>query len=242
MPRQFGIPEDVIRDVMLWKLRPSAYSDYMKPIHDKHVIGVNNAYQIGTWIDALFFGDSSWYLVHRQALAKWPGLKVSCSPRFSNRHGKELEGVRYMPKDRTKRHGISNNPCSISWNGNSGAAAINLAIHMGAKRIALLGFDMDVDGNQISHWHGGHNRSSTSFKKKKAPPFTRHLMGFGPIAEDAQKLGIEILNVSFVSKIKDFRKVELKDVLGDAKDVVGMLGSFAGRGSITSSLVERQEV
>jgi len=216
MPRQFGIPESVIRDVMSWKVRPDAYSEYLRPIHDKHIIGVNNVYQIGTWIDALFFGDSSWYLVHRQALAKWPGLKVSCNPRFSNRHGKELEGVRYIPKDKTKRHGISNNPCVISWNGNSGAAAINLAVHMGVKQIALLGFDMDLDSEGISHWHGQHNRSSTSFKKRKVPSFTRHLMGFEPIANDAQKLGVEILNISVDSKITQFKKVTLNEVLGNS--------------------------
>jgi hypothetical protein len=215
MPRQFGIPEEIIHDVMSWKIRPSAYSDHMTLLHDKHVIGINNTYQIGTWLDMLFFGDSSWYLVHRQALAKWPGIKVSCSPRFAHRQGKDMEGVRYTPKDKKKRHGISTTPDCVSWNGNSGAAAISLAVHLGVKRIALLGFDMDLDSTKMSHWHGAHNKPTTILKKK-TPPFTRHIMGFGPIAEDAQRLGVEILNISSNSKITQFKKVTLDEVLANS--------------------------
>ena len=241
MPRQFKVPESVIRSVMTWAVRPSAYSDYLEPIHNKHVIGVNNAYQIGDWIDICFFGDSSWYLVHRQALAKWKGIKATCCHRFSHRKETDMEGIKFLSKDKGKRHGISTGLNTVSWNGNSGAAAISLAVHLGVKRILLLGFDMNLDENQISHWHGAHNKVQHNHKRK-SPPFTRHLMGFPEIAKDAKKLEVEILNVNPKSAINDFRKVELKDVLGDTKDVVGMLGSFAGRGSVTSSIAERQEV
>jgi hypothetical protein len=213
MPRQFGVPEDVVAKVMTGELPTSAYSPYLSPIHGGHVIGVNNAYQIGTWIDCIFFGDSAWYLVHRQALTKFRNLKVTCCPRFSNKPEKESEGIKYLAKGGGRqiegggpKHGLSNDPSKVCWNHNSGAAAISLAVHFGAKRIILLGFDMRLDEAKRSHWHGFHKNNGIAV-------FARHLRGFPVIAEDAEARGIEILNASPESAIESFPKVELQEVL-----------------------------
>lgn len=208
LPKQFGVPEEVIGNVISRRERPSAYSKYLKPLHNKHVIGVNNAYQIGSWIDALFFGDCSWYLVHKNSLSKWPGLKVTCCPRFESRSKKESESIKFLKKD-SRRWGLSNNPSTVCWNSNSGAAAISLAVHFGAKRIVLLGFDMNMEG-VTSHWHGSHGHPGDKVKK---PPFKRHLRGFPAIAEEAKQKGVEILNANLNSTIDVFQKVTLEDVL-----------------------------
>ena len=54
VPRQFGIPEKVVQDVINGISPPSVYSPYMKALHDKHVIGINVAYLIGNWIDSRY--------------------------------------------------------------------------------------------------------------------------------------------------------------------------------------------
>jgi len=204
-PKQFGIPDDIIKKVVGGKLPVTAYSAYLDVICHRHVIGVNNAYMLGSWVDCVFFGDCGWYLVHRLKLAEFPNLKVTCCNRFANKPIEKSEGIKYLAKDSNKRFGISNNPSKVSWNANSGAAAINLAIHFGVKRIILLGFDMNiVDGP--AHWHKGHGN-------KKPPPFARHLKGFPQIAEDAKVLGIEILNANPSSSIDVFPKINVKEVL-----------------------------
>lgn len=210
MPRQFGVPEDVIQSVISREKRPSAYSEYLAPIHGKHVIGVNNAYQIGNWIDAVFFGDCSWYLVHRLALAKFPGLKITCCNRFSSKRKEASEGIKYLAKDSGHRYGVSSDRSKVSWNANSGAAAINLAVHFGVKRIILLGFDMNLDADKKSHWHGSHKKVG---EKKKPPPFARHLKGFPVIAKDAKTMGVEIINANPKSAIKEFLKKPLGKLL-----------------------------
>lgn len=209
MPRQFDVPEEVIQDVVMRKRKPDAYSEYLTGIHSEHVIGVNNAYQIGDWIDIVFFGDCAWYLVHRFALERWPGLKVTCCSRFENKLEKNSGGIKYLRRDTNRRHGISNNSSQVSWNGNSGAAAINLAVHLGVKRIILLGFDMCLDEKQVSHWHGSHGKSN---EKKRPPPFAKHMRGFPAIAEDAKQMGIEVLLVG-PSAIEVFPKVSLKNII-----------------------------
>jgi len=212
-PRQFGVPQETIARVVSGELPPSAYSSFMAALHDKHIIGVNNAYQIGTWIDCVFFGDHAWYLVHRKALSQWPNLKITCSRNDNHSKEYEREGVKVLSRQGgrgikglpSKLFGISTDPRRVAWNHNSGAAAISLAVHFGVARIILLGFDMSMMAG-FSHWHKGHGRT-------KPPPFERHLRGFSAIAEDAHKLGIEILNASPESAIAVFPKVTLAEVL-----------------------------
>lgn len=210
MPRQFGVPEETIKGVMAGTLPVTAYSDYLAPIHDKHVIGINNAYKIGDWLDVLFFGDCGWYVVYRIPIASLHCLKVTCCARFANKPEKLSDGIKYLARDPKKTYGISNDATKVSWNSNSGFAAISLAAHFGVKRIILLGFDMTLDNNRVSHWHGSHHPKS---KKPPVPPFARHMRGSVFIAKDAEAMGIEILNCSDISTITEFKKCTLKDVL-----------------------------
>jgi len=210
MPRQFDVPEDLIRTVTSGRQTASAYSPYLAAIHDKHVIGVNNAYLLGDWLDAMFFGDCAWYVMHRNNLAKWPKLKVTCCARFANHVESKHDNIKYLAKDTNHRTGISDNPSLVSWNWNSGAAAISLAAHFGVNRIVLLGFDMSMDGSRSAHWHAPHGQTKG---RVAPPPFARHLKGFPTIAEDAKRRGIEILNASPTSAIQEFPKVAIKELL-----------------------------
>lgn len=211
VPRQFDVPEEIIRKVTAGTLPPSAYSPYMKILHDKHVIAVNMAYRIGDWIDAVIFGDSGYFAKERATLATFPGLRISCNPVSKAEHW-----VKTLGRDGQKSKGISTNPTMISWNGNTGAAAINLAVHFGAKRIMLLGFDMNIDGNRMQHWHDLYGKGPVSDdRRKRKLPFARHLQGFPVIAEDAKKLGVQIINVSANSEITCFPKMTIKQIFDE---------------------------
>lgn len=210
MPRQFGVPEEVIQAVCERRISETAYSEYLQPLHDKHVIGVNNAYRLGNWIDVCFFGDCGWWLLHQEMLKTFPGLLVSCCPRFANKT-KESDGVKYLAKDSRHQKGISKDPQKVAWNSNSGAAAISLAAHFGVKKIYLLGFDMQMENDRFSHWHGSHHLPAE--KNKRKPPFARHLTGFSTIGQDANDRGIEIYTLNPQSAIETFKKVSLKEIL-----------------------------
>lgn len=213
--RQFGIPDDVIKGVTSREIPPSSYSDYLSPIHDKHVIGINNAYQIGTWIDVLYFGDCTWYNLHRLKLIDWPGLKVSHCARFQeNVKRAKQEKIKFMARDKSHKLGISRRPGHVSWNFNSGAAAISLAAHFGVKRIILLGFDMAIDKKtSASHWHGSHRAPGEKPKIAPEKAYRKHLTSFPQIAKEAKERGLEIINASPKSAIQAFQKVRVKDLL-----------------------------
>ena len=216
MPRQFDVPDEVIQSVITQRSSPEVYSPYLASIYDQHVIGVNMAYKIGDWIDMVFFGDNKFFLMERERLAKFPGLKVTCNPKFASGRFSD-ERVKYLAQDKQHRHGISSNPGMVCWNTNSGAATISVAANAGVKRIVLLGFDMKAtDGNQ--HWHSLYKSVADGKDGQKRTtrvslPFRRHLLGFPEIARDAQRRGIEILNVSPDSAIDVFPKVSLTEAL-----------------------------
>lgn len=203
---QFDIPPEVVAKVRSGEAQIDTYSPYMSLIHDEHVIGVNNAYKLGRWVDICFFCDSGWYDVFRMDLATWPNLKVTCCPKWAEKNGDQQEGVKYLKRHPNKKLGLSPNPSMVCWNFNSGSSAINLAVLLGAKRIILLGFDMCLGPDERSHWHKGHGHV-------RPPAFKRHSRGFPQMAEDARALGVEILNASPTSTITSFSKVSLREAL-----------------------------
>lgn len=203
--RQFDIPADVVRQVYTKEAPPSIYSPYLKPLHSMHVIAVNVAYQMGNWIDAMFFGDDSTWYEQKEELLKWKGLRVHCveEPKIRN-HPR----LKYLIRDGGVSLGLSKKPNMVGWNGNSGAAAINFAVHTGVKRIILLGFDMNLDAENNQHWHKyyAHELNAVDLT------FRKHLMAFPDIARNLQDLGIECINANPDSAITDFPRMNFKDI------------------------------
>lgn len=205
MPRQFGISESVIENVNSETDPVSVYSDYLSELHDKNVIGVNVAFMLGKWISVLYFCDSVFYRTYREDINNFRNLKVTCVNHMPRPIIHTTRNIKRMTRDNGP--GLSNNSRKIKWNHNSGAAAINFATLAGAKRILLLGFDM-IAIEDRTHWHSGFYKNPTT-----KTGFKRFMRGFPQIAADAKQRNIEILNVSLDSVLKDFQKVELKDVL-----------------------------
>jgi hypothetical protein len=211
VPRMFGVPESTIQDVYKKRQTLAAYSPYLSALHDKHVIGVNTAYQLGDWVDIALFGDIQFYLDHSSRLLKFRNLKVSCHPRVHN--GKPgVYHVKYLEQDRTKVKGLSSRVGHVGWNKHSGAVAINLAYHLGVKRVYLLGFDMRLDINGKSHSHAEYQQEGFPRNKHRVP-FSGHLKAYPFIAKDAAKLKLEIINVNDNSAITQFPIAKLEDVL-----------------------------
>ena len=208
---QFNIPDDIVQSVINGTSPLSVYSPYMKDIHNYHVIGINVAYMLGDWIDMVFFGDGGFFLNHRERLAQFPGLKVSCHAGANKENW-----VKFLQRDGKKPRGISTAPNMVSWNGNSGSAAISVAAWAGAKRIILLGFDMKLSVNNRQHFHDVYRKGpADDDRKKRKLPFDRHMRGFPLIAEDAKTLDIEILNACPDSAITSFPKYSVKELLYD---------------------------
>ncbi len=205
MPRQFGIPESVIGSVHSQTDPVAVYSEYLQQLHNKNVIGVNIAFMLGKWVSVLYFEDSTFYRIHREAINKFRNLKVTSLNHMPRPIIHTTRNIKRMKRD--MRLGLSNNNSVIRWNHNSGGAAINFATLAGAKRILLLGFDMKPVDDK-THWHSGFYTNATTKTN-----FKRFMRSFPQIAADAKRDKIEILNVSPDSALEDFPKVKLEEVL-----------------------------
>jgi len=178
------------------------------------IIGINNSYLLGEWVDVCFFGDEQWYNWHRQPLKSFGGLKVTCHPRNT-----QMQEVLHVEQDHSKKFGISKDPSKIIFNYNSGSASINLACCFGAKNIILIGFDM-CNTNEDTHWHKGHwehlhknGKPNRNIIQQQRNPYDRFLKGFNQIEIDVKKLKVNIYNCSLNSAIPNFPKCTLKEAL-----------------------------
>lgn len=197
---------------------PSISKMALHPIHKCPVIGVNNAFTLGPWVDITFFGDQAWWERECLNLLRHPGLIVTCLPSQMFTDMKRVKQV--IRNDRVLGlHTKTQN--RVYWNQNSGAAAINLAILLGAAKVVLLGFDFKTDkknGHRQGHnWHKFHNPTAAPAQDIYVNKF---LKGFEAIVRDLKKLNeggwhrqVEILNATPDSALEVFPKVTLEEVL-----------------------------
>jgi len=86
----------------------------------------------------------------------------------------------------------------INSGNNSGYQAINLAYHMGAKNIFLVGFDMKNGGK---HWHGchpddwGNSEDASGWAKN-----------FDKLAEDLDFMGVNVVNCTVDTALTCFKQ------------------------------------
>ena len=117
-------------------------------------------------------------------------------------HDPEAWGIKVLNCQIAEK-GLSRNAEAVNSGGNSGYQAINLAYHLGATRIILLGFDMHHHGGK-SHWFGDHPKGFIN-----GPP-TKYIAAFRSIKPE--DYGIEILNCSRVTALDAFPRHNLEDV------------------------------
>lgn len=208
LPRQFGVPEETITEVAEKKSSMDKYSNYLSPIHDKHIIGTNVSYLLGNWVSVLYFCDLPFFRSNKHLLYNFHNLKITDTGNMPTKNAYQHKRIKKLRRD--NRYGISMNPSILKWNHHAGGGAINLAALFGCKRILLLGFDMKPDDSGRTHFHSG---LANYPGPTRDITFTRFLKSFPQLAEDAKRHKIEILNVCPESAITSFPKVQLKDVL-----------------------------
>lgn len=119
-------------------------------------IAVNDAFTVAPWADMLYAADAKWWIYHCQTALKFEGLKVTAQ--------NALPYKAVMLLEQTGVTGFDPDPMKIRTGGNSGYQAIHIAIHAGAARILLLGFDMRGDHFFGKHPKGLRNPDPNSFK------------------------------------------------------------------------------
>jgi len=179
---------------------PSLAMMDLSQIHDGRVIGVNDAFVYGDWVDLCFFGDFHWLAAHKEQFRDWPGLKVTnCEDILGT------SGILTMKRKTGRGFG---EPDELTWGQNSGLAACYLAVKLGASQIVLLGFDMKLSDTGQSNWHPN-NLSVNTERTYKG--FRYNFQRFE--ADLKARPGVDVVNCSPDTKMEAFRKATLQEVL-----------------------------
>ena len=167
----------------------------------KKTIAINKAIEFWPQADAMYWTDGRIYSWLKEKIHNFKGLKFT---------------VRAMPyEDKTihilrkgQKFGLETARDTLAHGNNSGYAAINLAIHLGAKRIVLLGYDMGNNGKN-SHFHDGYPVNATGENIYK----DQFLPGFNVIKELLKGKDIQIFNACPTSKLNAFKKITIDEAL-----------------------------
>jgi hypothetical protein len=170
------------------------------------VIAINDAHRLAPWADVLYSSDRRWWS-HYRGVPEFPGLKFGVGGGL-----RKNNGFHRYPEIRVLRNsgysGLELSSDGLRTGRNSGHAAINLAVHLGAARIILLGYNLSYRNGQ-AHFFGNHPpglpQSSSLY-----PGFRRT---FSTLVEPLTQLGIEVFNCTEETSLTCFSRVRLSDVL-----------------------------
>lgn len=165
------------------------------------VIVVNNTYQLAPWADALWATDSKWWRHHADAAnfsglkfaIKVPGLQYPADVHVLKNTG--IEGLELQA------HGVRNGK-------NGGQCAINVAVHLGASRIVLLGYDCQLGPKGEEHWHGRHPQGL-----RTGMPIKTWRQSYQSLVQPLRDLKIDVVNCTRRTALTCFRRASLDEVL-----------------------------
>lgn len=179
------------------------------------VIVVNSTYRLAPWADVLYACDDSWWgrASRDRSLETFGGLRFSITYRkYRLDDDRAITIEPHKAKARvsvlrnTGEEGLETSPLGLRTGQNSGYQAVNLAVHLGARRIVLLGYDMQYGPRNAKHWSGHPADALTS-------PFQLFVRLFESLVEPIRVAGVEIVNCSRRTALQCFPKRELREVL-----------------------------
>lgn len=170
------------------------------------VVAINDAHRLAPWADVLYSSDRRWWN-HYKGVPEFTGMKygVGSGTGKQNPYAKCPDVV--VLKN-TGYDGIETNPTALRTGRNSGFAAVNLAVHLGAKRILLLGYNLGYR-NGRAHFFGNHPAGLTQ-TTGLYPGFRR---SFDRVAPVLAGMGIEVVNCTPQSSLSAFPLKTLREAL-----------------------------
>jgi hypothetical protein len=164
------------------------------------VIAVKDAIKLAPWADVFYGagGDTRGWWAHNAALvAGFPGLRFTLDPKMAA-YATVLQNTGFS--------GLERQPTGLRTGKNSGFQALNLALHLGATRILLLGYDMKSDRGR-DHFCGNHPHAHAPI------PFDAFRDLFPSIVEPLQAAGVDVVNCTPNSALTCFPTMSLSDAL-----------------------------
>lgn len=166
------------------------------------LVVVNDAVTLAPWAEVFYTSDQYWLPKHA-GLPTFAGEKYAVLPgRGKWNPFAKFPDVKALAN--TGADGLETDPGGLRTGRNSGYAAINLAVHLGAARIVLLGYDMGVGPKGEAHFLGD---------KKSQPHYHLFRAAFKTLVAPLAALGIEIVNSTRRTALTCFPQLPIEEAL-----------------------------
>lgn len=176
-------------------------------LSDKFVIAINRAYEVLPNAQILYFTDKDYWDVHATAMRAHGGKMI----RGALQPHKEVQHNDVELYKLTGAQGLETKPGCLKHGSNSTYAATNLAaVHLGFKRIYLLGVDMkwgEKGNKSTSHWHDGHKRidPETGYKNM--------IKNWSTLVDPLKNISVEVWNANPDSALECFPKCSIEQAI-----------------------------
>ena len=163
-------------------------------------IAVNDAVYPAWWADVLYACDAKWWRFNG-GVPGFSGLKIGLEP------VPEHPEVNCAAK--SGDYGFDPDPRYLRTGSAGGHQAVCAAVHLGAARVVLLGFDCTGRPGRL-HWHGDHPQP---LRNPQPQTFEKWLRAYDALAPELGRRGIDVINATPGSAIAAFRKLSLEEAL-----------------------------
>lgn len=164
------------------------------------VIAINDAAFVAWWADWLHGCDGKWWGWHHGVAERFPRERTTCDPEVP-------DGIAGL-LTKTGDFGFDPDPSCIRTGFSGAYQAIHIAIHTGARRIILVGVDMQPGAQ--NRWFGDHPDGINPTREEYR---TQIASGFWTLQETLAERKIQVVNASPGSALKEFPSMPLEAAL-----------------------------
>jgi hypothetical protein len=167
----------------------------------RNVIVINSSYQRFPTAGYLIFSDSRWWEINRDALSmeQFRGVVVSAALGVEDKH--------IVIVKRKSPPGLATERDTLAIKNTTLTAAINLAVHLGADRIGLLGIDGKDSPDGRTHHHEPH-------PWERIPGcYDEHGRELMTLVHPLMDLGVKVVNLNPYSAHRMFPFKKFDDIL-----------------------------
>lgn len=126
----------------------------------------------------------------------------------TSRAAADKHGLRYAWSTRCRGLAMGGVNLGPEGGANSGFQAVGLAYMFGARRIVLLGYDMQRTAGR-SHWHADHE-----FPLARLGKLDQWAAAMTPLAVGLVRAGVEVINCSRETALTCFPRANIEDLNG----------------------------
>lgn len=218
MPKTTPLPDWGGEDVFIVGGGPSLEHFDWDKLKGLNTIGCNAAFKHGAdVINIAIFGDFDFWQAHLEKRVV-NGFKYD----LDAYDGWVATNYQVMnPPDWLKffvrqDYGLSRQ--GLAWNNNTGCAAVNLALLLGAHRVYLLGFDMCQGAHGKTHWH-----EHSLLAQQGEEQYQKFMQGFNEVARNLRSVypGREVFTATDgTSRLQQFPRVPVNAAINTAREAL----------------------